>query len=409
VEGPTLAAHLRGTPVSAATLSERLLYIDDVCTAVSSLHSHTRSAGNPVLHRDLTPANCIVHATRGIVLIDISGMRLVEDGFDPQGRHTPAYTAPEVLRAPHEPRHPSSDLYAVGAVAVFVLTGQKPSTDPEDRTVLPKRLSQMLEAAGAGSAEAMAGHLLELLHPDPAQRPSDILTWSRTLTALAQPATAASGTAAGSAGAGRGRTRRPLLAAAAGALAIGLAAAGGVYAVQHHGRAAAATTAAGTTTASTSTNNTLGPVRAASDGFSPSDFYSTSGRITSPSTGEHVRDCESFSGTAAKLPPGQTLVVSQHNLGGNETIRFLQVTFGFDKPQNLSTWSSSQYFNDQAVGQDMLIELIQLPLTSALVKADDEHRYDLSSALAAKGKVIAAVTVVHVKRHNPNWPCPEPT
>jgi hypothetical protein len=143
-------------------------------------------------------------------------------------------------------------------------------------------------------------------------------------------------------------------------------------------------------------------VREASEGI---DFYSTAGRITSQSTGDKVRDCEVFSGTAAKLPPGQTLVLSQHNLGKDENIRYLQVTAGFDKPQSLTTWHTAQYFNKQAIGQHMLMELIEMPLTSALVKADDEQRYDLSSALAAKGKVLAAVTVTHVNKHNPNWPC----
>ena len=426
VEGPTVATQLRGNPVTAATLAERVRHVDHVATAVASLHSYTRSAGNPALHRDLTPANCIVHPTRGIVLIDISGMRLVDDGFDPLGRHTPAYTAPEVLRAPHEPRHPSSDLYAVGAVAVFILTGQDPDADPPDRALLRERLSRLLADAGAGSAGAAAEHLLGLMHPDPVQRPVDVLAWSRTLTTLAAPAGSApvpEGTAhaavsptdrdAASAS-GRGPRRRPLLAGAAGLLAAGLATAGGVYALQHDRGASPSTgslTGASTPTATTgrkSTSDTLAPVRPASDGFSPIDFHSTAGRISSLSTGDAVRDCESITGTAAELPPGQTLVVSQHNLDGEYQIRFLQVTYGFEKPQKLTTWRTAHYFNPESVGQRLLIELIQMPLTPALVKADNDQRYDVSSALAAKGKVLAAVTVVHVDRHNPDYPCPGP-
>ena len=409
VEGPTLAAHLRGTPVRATTLVERLQYIEHVAIAVASLHSHTRSAGNPVLHRDLTPANCIVHAARGIVLIDISGMRLVEDGFDPLGRHTPAYTAPEVLRAPHRPRYPSSDLYAVGAVAVFVLAGQDPDANPARRSALLERISGLLQEAGVASAGAAAEHLLGLLHPDPAERPADVLAWSQTLTALA----ASPRTVLASAVTGRiPRPRRPFRATAAGVLVAGLATAGGVYAVQHDGNSPAdSPNRTSTPTASavkTPTNNTLGPVREAADGFSPIDFYSTSGRITSVSSGGPVRDCEYITGTAAKLPPGQTLVVSQHNLQGSYQIRFLQVTYDLQEPEKLTSWRTAHYFNPESVGQDLLIELIQMPLTPALVKADDDQRYDRSSALAAKGKVIAAVTVVHADKHNPAYPCPGP-
>jgi serine/threonine protein kinase len=428
VEGLTLAAHVRGTPVVAATLAERLEYIEHVATAVASLHSHTRSAGNPVLHRDLTPANCIVHATRGIVLIDISGMRLVDDGFDPLGRHTPGYAAPEVLQAPNQPRHPSSDLYAVGAVAVFVLTGQDPDVDPAQRAVLFERLSTLLQDAGAHASAAAAEHLLGLLHPDPAQRPIDVLAWSRTLSALcAQPETTGPSVTGGAPGPSSDvvpesartripRTRRPVLAGAAGVVAAGLAAAGGVYALQHNDGSspparslkAASTPTSSPSPANTSTSDTLAPVREASQGFSPIDFYSTSGRITSLSTGQRVRDCEAITGTAAKLPPGQTLVVSQHNLQGIYNIRFLQVTYDFKEPEKLTTWRTAHYFNPESVGQELLLELIQMPLTPALAKADNDHKYDVGSALAAKGKVIAAVTVVHEDKHNPNYPCGEP-
>jgi hypothetical protein len=141
---------------------------------------------------------------------------------------------------------------------------------------------------------------------------------------------------------------------------------------------------------------------------SKADFTSTQGRIVSPAAGALVPDCEYFTGTAAKLPSGQTLILSQHNLGGDDPLRYIQVIYGFQKPENLTTWRTAQYFNPAAVGQHMLIELIELPLTQDLVKADNDQRYDLTSALAAKGKVLAAVTVVHVKKHNPAWPCPGP-
>lgn len=112
VDGPTLDGVVRGVPATADSLAERLGYVRDIAEAVATLHSWTRSGGNPALHRDVKPGNCLVHPTRGVVLADLSGMRLIADGVDPAGMHTPAYTAPEVLAAPRRSRSPGSDLWS---------------------------------------------------------------------------------------------------------------------------------------------------------------------------------------------------------------------------------------------------------------------------------------------------------
>ena len=44
------------------------------------------------LHRDAKPTNCIVTGYRGLVLIDVSTVRPLADGFDLAGLHTRAYT-----------------------------------------------------------------------------------------------------------------------------------------------------------------------------------------------------------------------------------------------------------------------------------------------------------------------------
>lgn len=82
-----------------------------------------------------------------------------------------------------------------------------------------------------------------------------------------------------------------------------------------------------------------------------------------------MRDCEYATGTAAPLPPGQTLIVTQHNRNESDDMRYLQVTYDYKKPEKLTTWRTANYFNDQAVGQDLVLELIELPLTSALESA----------------------------------------
>jgi serine/threonine protein kinase len=85
-----------------------------------------------VVHRDVKPANLLLIATghgRPHVLlsdfgiaIDLRGPRFTETGAFVG---TPGYLAPE-LAAGAEP-HPTADLYAAGQVALFMLTGHRPS------------------------------------------------------------------------------------------------------------------------------------------------------------------------------------------------------------------------------------------------------------------------------------------
>lgn len=190
VEGPTLADLVRGVPATRATVLVRLRYVADVAKAVSALHSRTRTGGNPSLHRDVKPTNCIAHPERGVVLLDLSTMRLVDDGFDPVGMLSPGYAAPEVLAAPNLPRRPACDVYSVGALASFCLLGEDPPTDlttEAERVLLRDRLMDVARDAGAGRADVLADLVLESLETDPARRPRDVLAWMRRVRATAAP------------------------------------------------------------------------------------------------------------------------------------------------------------------------------------------------------------------------------
>ncbi len=92
------------------------------------LPSRPAASGNPSVHRDIQPGNCIINNERGLVLIDIRTLRLVDHGFDPAGLHTPEYTAPEVLAAPYLPRTAATDVYSLGAVACRDAGGEDPGT-----------------------------------------------------------------------------------------------------------------------------------------------------------------------------------------------------------------------------------------------------------------------------------------
>ncbi len=86
----------------------------DVCSALSLLHSRR------LVHRDLTPAN--VHCTDGgqAKLIDLGA--LTQAGACKQVVGTPAFIAPEAVRAQHVDAR--TDLFALGATAYYALTGR---------------------------------------------------------------------------------------------------------------------------------------------------------------------------------------------------------------------------------------------------------------------------------------------
>jgi serine/threonine protein kinase len=183
VPGRTLFETIRGVPASSSTLGERLVYPRHVALALRELHSWTRSGGNPALHRDVKPTNCILEPIRGLVLVDVGTMRLMGDGADYLGVHTPAYTAPEVLANPRASRRPSSDLYSLGALAYFCVLGEDPPVAARLGTdqAFKRKLLAVAEAAQVLDPAEFVDHLRLMLHPRPERRPADPLAWARKL------------------------------------------------------------------------------------------------------------------------------------------------------------------------------------------------------------------------------------
>lgn len=132
----------------------RVQWVLHIAEALDALHSYTRTSGNPMLHCDVKPDNCIVHPERGAVLVDVGALRGLDDGVDSRGLHTERYAAPEVLADATAPRSTASDLYGLGALAYFCLVQDDPPAATragrgDDRTT-PGCL-------GIGSAPCRAG------------------------------------------------------------------------------------------------------------------------------------------------------------------------------------------------------------------------------------------------------------
>lgn len=154
--GGSLAALVRsGGPLRAARMRTAVV---PVAQALHSLHSEG------IVHGDVSPSNILFDVDGRPALADLGASRLL--GGPSRGGATPGFAAPEVLdpdAASGESMTAAADVYGLGAVAWFALTGRAPGA-LEDRAPLPVLVPE---------ADAELGDLLDAcLDPDPTLRPS---------------------------------------------------------------------------------------------------------------------------------------------------------------------------------------------------------------------------------------------
>ncbi len=160
---------------AGAERTDRLRIFERICESVAFAHAHG------VIHRDLKPANIMVGAYGEVLVLDWGVARVLGAAEAPRtnGRGapvdgangvagtndgtvigTPGYMAPEQASGRIGDVGPRADVFALGAILAFLLTGDAPaeqgaSDDPhtESRADVPRALAAVCAKATAASPD----------------------------------------------------------------------------------------------------------------------------------------------------------------------------------------------------------------------------------------------------------------
>jgi len=168
-------------------------FLQQVCASLAEAHE----AG--LVHRDVKPSNIMVCRWGGVwdfvKVVDFGLVKVQDTPTDVQLTKsrvllgTPEYLAPEAILAPHEVDH-RADLYGVGAVGYFLLSGSPMFGSDKTKEILAMHLGQrpadpLPDATDEVEVE-LQNLVLSCLAKTPDLRPADARVMQRRLDELAR-------------------------------------------------------------------------------------------------------------------------------------------------------------------------------------------------------------------------------
>src|SRR6185503_7246147 len=136
VDGETLAERVANRGPLPPRETSRVL--QEVAGALAAAHAEG------VVHRDVKPANILLERATGRAMVTDFGIARAADGAETAVGEllgTPEYMSPE--QAAGEAVDARSDVYSLGVVAYYVVSGQLPFPAPTIQAVLAKQLTQV--------------------------------------------------------------------------------------------------------------------------------------------------------------------------------------------------------------------------------------------------------------------------
>ena len=173
IEGETLEDAIARRAGQRYTLNEVLEVGLQLCSVLDYLH--TRQP--PIIFRDLKPANIMCTPAGHLYLIDFGIARHFKPGQskDTMPLGSPGYAAPEQYGKAQTTQR--SDIYSLGALLHFLLSGQDPSEQPF--------LLQPLPGNGSGERAELERLVARMVALNPVKRPASVAEVQEDLHALA--------------------------------------------------------------------------------------------------------------------------------------------------------------------------------------------------------------------------------
>lgn len=185
IEGVTLREWCDENP--DASVGERIRKLRTVASALDEMHSGA-TTHIPVAHGDVKPANIVVRAGGGTILVDL-GLTRLTDATGVSGRSA-AYAAPE-LRLPGAMATPEADRYAFAVTTAQVLIGQPLPTGP-DGWLDEAELERLLHVHPLTARRpTLIRHVLTAVLAPPEGRPRQLRPWLDAATETLSQVTAA--------------------------------------------------------------------------------------------------------------------------------------------------------------------------------------------------------------------------